>query len=234
MQGKHKTMVVAVAAAAVLAIGGAGAIAATGALSPKQESEAVVSDAAEQLGVEPGELSAALKEALKNRVDAAVEAERLTEQQAAELKARIDSDEYPLLGLGRGGPGGPGGPGHLHHFGGLDAAASYLGVTEEALRTELMEGQTLAEVAQAKGKSVDGLVDAMVAAARDDLQQAVTDGRLTDAQRDEIASTLEERIAAKVNGEHGTGRGGPGFGFGPPPGFGPDDDSGSTAATSAA
>jgi hypothetical protein len=238
MLGKRKTTLAVVAAAAVLAIGGAGAIAATGGLSPKEESDAVVGDAAEQLGVETTELTAALRQALKNRVDAAVAADRLTEEQGVELKARIDSDDYPLLGLGRGGPGGPGGPGHVHHFGGFDAAASYLGVTEEELRTELMEGQTLAGVAEAKGKSVDGLVDAMVAAAKQDLQQAVTDGRLTDNQRDEIVPTLEERITAKVNGELGPGRGGPGFG--PPPGFERDEDddagtsSDSTSATSAA
>jgi hypothetical protein len=160
--------------------------------------------------VQPSELTAAIKAALKARVDAAVAAGRLTEAQATELKARIDSDDVPLFGLGRGGPGHD----HFGHFGGLDAAASYLGVTEAALRTQLSQGETLADVAKAKGKSVDGLVDAMVAAAKQDLQQAVADGRLTDARRDEIVATLEERITAMVNGEHGPGHG---PGFGPPP-----------------
>ena len=225
MLRKRRNTLAVGAAALVAVVGSAGAIAATGALSPQEESQAVVDDVAERLGVESSELGDAIKAALKARVDAAVDAGRLTEAQAAELKERIDSDEVPLFGLGRGGPG----HGHFGHFGGLDAAASYLGVTEEALRTELAEGQTLAEVAEAEGKSVDGLVDALVAAAKEDLQQAVDDGRLTDAQRDDIVATLESRITAKVNGERGFGRGGPGFGFGPPP-PGSDSPSSTTAA----
>ena len=39
--------------------------------SPSEESKAVIDDAASQLGVEPSELSDALKQALKNRVDEA-------------------------------------------------------------------------------------------------------------------------------------------------------------------
>ena len=92
----------------VAGLGAAGAIAASRMLSPNEESKAVIDDAAAQLGVEPSELSDALKEALKNRVDEAVEAGRLTKEQADELKKRIDSDEYPMLigpGFGRGGHG---------------------------------------------------------------------------------------------------------------------------------
>jgi hypothetical protein len=209
MLSKRRNLLAVGAAVLVAVVGSAGAIAATGALSPEEESQAVLEDAAERLGVQPSELTAALKAALKARVDAAVAAGRLTEAEATELKERIDSDDVPLFGLARGAPG------HVHfgHFGGLDAAASYLGVTEAALRAELAEGQTLAEVAKAKGKSVDGLVDALVAEAKQDLEQAVADGRLTDAQRDDIVATLEERITAMVNGEH---RPGPGLGMGPP------------------
>src|SRR5262245_2697333 len=99
------------AAAAMLAVGlgSAGAIAASRILSPKDESKAVIDDAAAQLGVQPQALSNALKKALKNRIDAAVDAGVLTEAQAKELKAQIDDDEYPLLF----GPGRLG----LHDFG---------------------------------------------------------------------------------------------------------------------
>jgi hypothetical protein len=234
MLKSRRNRIVAAGAALVAAIVTTAAVAASGALSSSEDSEAVVNDAAEQLGVEPSELSDALKQALKNRVDEAVEAGRLTEAQGAELKERIDANEVPLFGFGH----GPHGPGH-GHFGGLDAAAEYLGLSQDELRTSLMEGQTLAEIARAEGKSVDGLVDAMVADARERLDQAVEDGRLTEAQRDEIASTLEERITAKVNGEL-RGRPGPGPGFGLPPdqesepGDGSGSGSGSSATTFAA
>jgi len=219
----RKLIVAGVAVAAVA--GAAGAVAATGALSPRAESQAVVNDAARQLGVEPSELTNALEQALKNRVDAAVAAGRLTEEQGAELKERIDAGDYPLLGFG------PRGHGHFGHFGGdLDAAASYLGVSEAELRTALMEGRTLAEGAQDEGKSVEGLVAALVAAETEELEQAVEDGRLTEAQKDAIAATLEERVNAKVNGELRRGHHGR-FGFGPPP-FDGDDDSAPRAPAS--
>ena len=196
-------------------VGAGGAIAATQ-LNPKQESQAVVNDAAEELGVKPSELTAALKEALTNRVDAAVEAGRLTKEQGAELKERIESSEVPLVGLGGPGFGHRGG---LHHVGDLDAAASYLGISEANLRNALEDGKTLAEVAKARGKSVAGLVDALVAAAKAELGAAVDAGRLTDAQRDSMLTGLKARITSLVNGERPAG----GPGFGPPPGPGRSD-----------
>jgi uncharacterized protein YidB (DUF937 family) len=182
-------------AALVAVVGGGAAIAATQ-LTPEQRSDAIVADAAEQLGVEASELDAALTKALQNQVDAAVADGRLTEAQGEELKERIAAGDVPLVGLGPG--GGPGG--HGHHVVDLSTAADFLGVTESELRTALHEdGQTLAEVAEAEGKSVDGLVTALVTAARERLDHAVEDGRLTEAQRTEMLADLEERIRDVVD-----------------------------------
>jgi hypothetical protein len=190
---------IAIGAAALTAtVGAGGAIAATQ-LTPKQESQAVVNDAAEQLGVEPSELTAALKEALANRVDAAVEAGRLTEAQGEAMKERIQSGEA-LVGLGGPGFGLRGGP---HHHADFRAAASYLGMTEASLRTALNDGKTLAQLARGRDKSVDGLVTAMTKAATAELNQAVQSGRLTDAQRDSMVEGLKARITALVNGQMG-------------------------------
>lgn len=188
--------------ALLIGLGAAGAIAANKVLSPSNESKAVIDDAASQLGVTPTALSNALKQALKNRIDAAVAAGTLTKEQASELKARIDSNEFPLLGPGRfGGPFGHG-LGHPGHGQGLAAAAAYLGLSEADLRTKLAD-QTLAEVAKAQGKSVSGLVDAMVAAIGKSIDDAVAAGKLTKAEADTIKSRLQERITELVNGEHG-------------------------------
>jgi hypothetical protein len=193
---RHSRKIAIGAAAVVAAAGGGGAIAATK-LDPRQESEAVVEDAAEQLGVQPSELTDALEDALANRVDEAVEAGRLTEEQGAELKERIRSGDVPLMGLGP----GPVLERSMHRLPELNAAASYLGMTEAGLASALEDGKTLAKLAEDRGKSVDGLVDALVDAAEEDLAAAVEAGKLTDAQRDSIVAGLEERIRSLVNGE---------------------------------
>jgi predicted DNA-binding protein (UPF0251 family) len=215
---RRKVMLVGVAALAA-AGGGAAIAAATG--SPNDERKAVIDDAAKQLGVTPAKLSSALKKALENRVDAAVAAGRLTTDQGEALKKRIESDDYPALGLGfglghRGGPGGPG----MHRGGHLDAAAAYLGVSQDALRAQLEDGKTLADVAKAtKSKSVDGLVAALVADEKEKLDAAVKAGRLTQAQADMILADAKARTTDLVNGTFSArphGRfGGPGDGNGP-------------------
>jgi hypothetical protein len=210
---KRKLVAGTVAAAAVAGAGGA--IAADRIGSPKEESQAVVNDAAKQLGVSPTALSDALKKALENRIDAAVSAGEITKAQGEELKARIESGDVPLFGFPhRFGPGG-------HFFGKLDAAASYLGLTDDQLRSELAGGKTLAQVAKDHGKSVDGLVDALVADLKKHLDADVAAGRITKAQEDQFLAEAKQRITDFVNGK---GPGGVRYGFrhfdgGPPPGF---------------
>jgi len=196
MNGSTTRRIAAGGIAALAVAGGGAAIAATQD-SPQADSKAALGDAAEQLGVSEQKLDDALRTALENRVDEAVQAGRLTEDEGQRLKDAIESGDLPVLGvpLGDRGPLGPG-----HHMMSLDAAASYLGLAEADLRTELENGQTLADVARARDKSVDGLVDALVADAKTDLDQAVEDGRLTAAQRDEIVAGLERRMTDLVNG----------------------------------
>jgi hypothetical protein len=230
---KKRTKLAGAAGAALAVVGAGGAIAADK-LTPTEESKAVVEDAAKQLGIDPAKLNDALKQALENRIDAAVKAGALTEEQAKAMKQRLEASDYPLL-LGPGpafGVRGFRGFGH-HGFRDLDAAAAYLGVDEDELRDRMRDGDTLADVAKTEGKSVDGLVTAIVAATTKRLDEAVAAGRMTKAQRDEIVAGLKQRTTEIVNGTFPAmnGRGGPGKGFGfrgrgfapPPPGVEPDD-----------
>jgi polyhydroxyalkanoate synthesis regulator phasin len=210
-----KTMIAGAVTAAALAIGG-GAVAATQFGSDADE-QAILNDAAGRLGVEPEELSAALEDAIAARIDAAVAAGELTQEQADRIKERLEQGGLPLFGPGFGhhGPMGM----HLRH--GLDEAATYLGLSEEELRESLRSGETLAEIATGQGKTAEGLTQAMVDAATADLEQAVADGRLTEEQKQEILEDLPERIAAIVQGElppRGPGRGWSGEDGGPPEG----------------
>ena len=217
---KRKILVVGAAALAVA--GGGAAIAASKQGSPQEESKAVVDDAAKQLGITPAKLSAALKQALENRVDAAVAAGRLTKEQGDALKKRIEAEDYPMLGrpgMGFGHRGG--GPG-MRGFGYLDAAASYLGMTEAELLAQLTGGKSLADVAKAKGKSVDALVSALVADEKKELDAAVKAGRITQAQADAFLANAKQRFTDAVNRTRAERMRGP---FGGPPGAlrrGPD------------
>jgi hypothetical protein len=113
-----------------------------------------------------------------------------------------------------------GGPGPGDHRGGrgddLAAAATYLGVTQANLLTSLQSGKTLAQVAGATdGKTVAGLIDALVAAEKTELAEAVTAGEITQAQADQMTTTLKAHVTAEVNGTRpARGAGGPGHGPG--------------------
>jgi ribosomal protein S20 len=234
-RGRKLTYAAAAGAAVLLVVGlgAAGAVAASRILSPNDESKAIIDDAAAQLGVQPKKLSDALKQALENRIDAAVDAGVLTAEQAQRLKARIDAGEYPFLFApsvdGRDGFRGDDlwQRGFGHHTDFLGAAAAYLGITEDDLR-ETLDGKTLAEMSKDKGKSVSGLVAALVAAEEKKIDEAVAGGRITKAQATEIKARLQDRMQVLVDGElHGPGPGAhpglwPGSGFprGPPAAFG--------------
>ena len=185
---------------AALAVGGAGgAIAATQLRSsPNEESQAIVNDAAKQLGVQPDQLSSALKKAIENQIDAAVADGRITKAMGDELKQRIESNNFPLFGPL---PLGFGPFKFFHHFPGLDAAASYLGLTERQLEAKLDSGKTLAQVAKDQGKSVDGLVDVVKADMKKKLDRAVSDGAITKAQEDEALKDADTRLRNLVNGK---------------------------------
>lgn len=188
--------------AALVVAGAAGAIGASRVLSPTAESKAVIDDAAAQLGVEPSALSEALRQALENRIDEAVEAGRLTEARAERLKERLEGGDMPLLfGLGGHGIGhGFGQRAHALRLGILDAAAAYLGMTEVELH-EALRDKTLAEIAGERGKTKAGLVDKLVATQTKRIDAAVEEGRLTDEQAAHLKQGLEDRIQALVDGE---------------------------------
>jgi hypothetical protein len=147
----------------------------------------------------------ALVAAEKTELAAAVTAGEITQAQADQMTSTLTAHVTAEVNgtrpaRGQGGPGfGHGGPGA--HGDELTAAASYLGVTEAALTTQLQAGKTLAQVAGAtSGKSAAGLIDALVAAEKTELAGSVTAGTITQAQSDQIATTLKERFTALVNG----------------------------------
>jgi hypothetical protein len=197
MKPKSKKLMVAAGASLALVGGGVGgALAARTDTSPKAEEAAFLADAAGRLGVQPSKLEDALKQAALDRVDAAVKDGKLTQAEADALKARISAGDFgPGLGFLA--------PGVGEQVGirvGLDAAASYLGLSEAQLQSDLESGKTLAQVAAAQGKSVAGLKQALLADAKSHLDQAVADGKITAAQEQQILSDLSSHLDDIVNG----------------------------------
>ena len=202
----QKGTLLAIGAAVLAVAAGGGAIAATKLNDPKATQQAIIKDAAGQLGVTPTQLSDALTKAVENQIDAMVKAGTITKAQGDALKARVAAGDLPLFAgphRGFGGPHGFGGPGD-HHGGpfhaGLDAAATYLGMTEDQLHTALENGKSLAQVAKDQGKSADGLITALTNDAKQKLDTAVKNGHLTQAQAAQMLKDLQSRITDLVNG----------------------------------
>ena len=139
---------------------------------------------------------------IKDTLDGLVAKGTITQSQADEVLAALQAAR-PAKG-----PGGPG-MGHGLHLG-LEAAATALGMTEDALRTELRNGKTIADVAKEKNIELQKVIDAIVAAAKTELAQAVTDGKLTQAEADTRIANLQDEVTKMVNGQFmGRGPDGP-------------------------
>jgi AraC-like DNA-binding protein len=180
--------------ALAFAAAGGGAYAAS--QSSSNPTAPFLNDVAKRLNVSPQRLAAAVKAAMIDRLSAAVKDGRLTQAQATAIKQRIEQGAMPPFFMG---PGMPfHGPGEFLFapppFGPLSGAASYLGLSEAQLLTDLRSGRSLAQIAKAMGKSVAGLERAMTSAIKSRLDQAVTAGRLTKSQDQRFLSEMTSRL----------------------------------------
>jgi hypothetical protein len=158
-----------------------------------------------------------------------VESGRLTQEEAdeklAEMKANIlehlETGEF----VGPGKPGGPGMPGGRRggHFGApFNVVAEALGMTVDELREALADGQTIAELAEARGVALEDIADAMIAVHAERLQQAVENDWLTQEEADAKLAEMEANVLEHLESGEFVGLGGPAGlgGFGGPGGCG--------------
>jgi len=183
----NRKLVVGLATLIVLG-GSAGAIAATqtgtGQLAPS--SQAYIEDLAGRLNVAPSTLSAAMKAALDDRIDAALAAGRITPDRAAALKARVA--DGGLAGARSPAPG-------RGLRAGANAAEDYLGISAATLRSDLASGKTLAQIASTTpGKTAGGLKAAVLARTKLRLDAAVASGAITSAQESARLARLSARL----------------------------------------
>lgn len=162
-----------------------------------------VADVASAKGVALDTVVNAVADAYKQTLDQAVADGRITQAQADTLLANLRAtlpghlQVRPVTGLGGSGFGkggrGKGGFG-VKGVAPLSVIAPVLNMTEAELRTELQAGKSIADVAGEKGVSLDAVSDAIVKHYTDQLTQAVTNGRLTQAQADALIATLRENL----------------------------------------
>lgn len=190
-------MAVGVIGAAGLA---AGAVAATSGSSDEAGDLAAAINERAGTSITADDVTGAYQDLLKERLDEAVAAGRITQAQADQMLQRA-KDAPGLPGFGGHGRGGPGGGMHADVLG---PVAKKLSLTEAQLRTKLEAGSTLAKIAKAQGVSRADLVATISAALR---AAGVPAARVAD---------LAAHIADDTRADHGRGPRG-GHGWGPPP-----------------
>jgi hypothetical protein len=167
---------------------------------------------ASALGIDQAKLESTLKSAEIATIDQAVTNGDLAQNRATEMKQRVEQNGPGAFGLR--GLDGPGRGGVARGEGVRDvvdnsvvekAVADKLGLTVADLQTQLHSGKTLAALAQEKNVNVQDLYKAAADAAKPQLDQAVTDGKLTQAQADQIYQQILQGQSM-----FGVGRGGPG------------------------
>jgi uncharacterized protein YidB (DUF937 family) len=168
---------------------------------------------AAKLGISVDDLKAKALQVRKDMIDQAVKDGRLTQAQADAIKARLDANSLIApINIGRGGvspwggvgpqgggrgflqgPKGGGTFGFPFAFGGssdqLEAVAKALKLSPSDLTTQLRE-KSLAEIAKAQNVDEATVKQAIIDAAKAQIQRAVQDGILTQAQADQMLKRL--------------------------------------------
>ena len=93
----------------------------------------------------------------------------------------------------------------------IDAVAKALGISSSDLRTDLRNGQSIADIAKAKHVDVDKLIGTLVGDATSKIDAAVKAGHLPQAVATKLENNLKQMITDAVNN---SGPKGPGFAFG--------------------
>jgi predicted DNA-binding protein (UPF0251 family) len=228
---RKRRIVIAAVVIGVLGLGGS-ALAAS-----SSSGNSFLGDVATRLGVSQSKLQSAINGAVKDRLNQLVKQGKLTQAQANAIEKRMQEHGGARLN----GPfGGPLGFSRHAHFGGphmgfgfgpvmgsFATAATYLGVSEQTLMSDLRSGKTLAAIAKAKGKSVGGLEQAMLAPAKSKLDSAVKGGHMTKAQESRFLQMLSAGIDRLVTKGFPKLPGGAHHGFDGGPMWGHSDKSGS-------
>ncbi|MEW6663319.1 MAG: hypothetical protein ACOY9Y_05560 [Bacillota bacterium] len=189
---RKKLLIYALATVLVVGLLGAGVVMAQDSGNPANTMHQLfLSKLAATLGIDQGKLQEAINEARSQAVDAAVQQGLVPADRAQQLKEG---------GRMMFGPGGmpKGGPRMM--FPPVDIG-QILGITREELQAEFKAGKTLAQIAEAKGMTLDQLKEKWLANVKTELDNQVSQGKLTPEQAQNIISKLQNTDLS----QHGQG-----------------------------
>lgn len=173
------------------------------------QSEQTLAQIAESKGKTADDVIEAARALLQEQLSQDVAAGWITQAQADAALEQFDANAPALMtnaNLGFGGAGrGFGRRGHGfgfgHHGGGtfISATASVTGLTTDEVLAQLQSGQSLAQIAESNGKTAEDVIAAARTQLEDLLDQAVADGRLTQAQADAKLANFDAAAPDIVN-----------------------------------
>lgn len=140
---------------AVITIAGV-ALVTTTVVSAQEEDLNVFQRVAQTLGVSEPSLVDAFKSAQKAEIDEKVEAGLMDADRAEELKTKIDESEYPFPRMQRREER------RNMRMKGAEAISEFLGISVEELRDAHQDGQTIEEIVEENGKTMEELHEFMV------------------------------------------------------------------------
>lgn len=162
-----------------------------------------LAEIAESLEVDDEAVRAALSSAAETHLDAAVEAGRLSQEEAdeklAEMTERLDDKINEVRGEGEG-VGRQRGH-RKHHRSHRAEMSEFLGLSGADIHEGLAEGKNIAELAAEQGISEDELVDHIVSNIETHMNEAVEAGKIEADDAAQKLEQVEEHVTDMVNGE---------------------------------
>jgi predicted DNA-binding protein (UPF0251 family) len=153
---------------------------------------------ATRLGISSDQLNTDVKGAANDMVDQMLKDGTITSQQADQLRQEIQNGNFPGLlgGFGRFGGFGMMGKGEFGASlqGVVQAVAGKLNLAPQQILDQLKSGKSLADVASAQGVSRDDLKNDITTAVNTEVDNAVSSGKITQSQGDNIKSMLSSKL----------------------------------------
>jgi len=76
--------------------------------------------------------------------------------------------------------------------------ASYLGITEDELRAERVSGKSLAEIAEANGKTEEGLINFITGKMTEQLNTLLNEGKIDETRYETMLNNINKKVKEMV------------------------------------